>query len=205
MHGTTENLQYSKRGPSRIKSSAQRVSRIIYYLSLLCCKAFIMLFLGSLSTSAALPKSTHELFSYDWHNKNPLVIFHYKAGDINSISSARIVFLASYDCKDGYITHYKTAIASKGFAINPSEDFALLTQTAYEAAIPLLNPEKIFLIHSILISFYGSHGEKPRFLTGCSDEGTNCCISVVCFNNERVCYPKYEFPRQSFILFADYE
>lgn len=197
-----ENLQFYECNTLQIKPSVRKSNSITFWLSLFRYQVFIVLFLVSLSTSAALPSSAHELFSYQWHN--PLVILHYKAGDIKSISSAQLVFLASDDCKDGYITHYKTAVASKGFSIKPSQDFALLTQTAYAAAISVLNPEKIFLIHSILIRFYGSHGEMPRFLTGCSDEGINCCISVVCSNDEKGCFPKYQFPRQSFIFFADY-
>jgi hypothetical protein len=157
------------------------------------------------SASAKSPSNINELFEHRWHDKNPLVVLHYKAGDIKSIHSAKLVFLSSEDCKTGYISHYQTVPVSRGFSIKVSQDFALLAPTTYLAALSVMKPAEISLIHSVLIRFHGGHQELPRFLTGCSDESVNCCISVECSNEAGACLPKYQFPRQSFILFREYE
>lgn len=148
--------------------------------------------------------TVNDLFHDHWPHENPLVILYYKAGDTQSIHTTQLVFLTSDDCKSGYITHYQTIPTTKAFAIKPSQAFALLASTTYQAARAVLTPEKIGLIHSVLLRFHGSHHELPRFLSGCADEGINCCLSIECSNEAGVCLPKYAFPRQSFIFFANY-
>ncbi len=163
----------------------------------------LMFFLSITDTYST--STARELFSHQWQNERPLVIFHYKAGDTKTIGFEQLVFLSSEDCQSGYIAHYQKIPSSKGFSIKPKEDFALLSQTTYLTAKSILTSEEISRIRSVIIRFHGIHQELPRFLTACSDEGINCCISIECSNSAGICLPKYEFPRQSFILFAKYD
>ncbi len=163
------------------------------------CIVFIFLYLIAVQ-AYALPVFT-DLFSYQWSPENRLVTFHYKAGDVGALAKAKLHFFTVDDCQIGYLGQYPIQSTAKGFGLRTSHDFSLLANATYQAASSALGSENISLIHSVLIQLVGNRNELPRFLTACADQGINCCVAIECSNDSGACLPKYQFPRQTFILF----
>ena len=148
----------------------------------------------------ALP-AFNDLFTYQWSPENKVVTFHYKAGDVHALAKAKLHFFTMDDCQAGYLGEYPIQSTAKGFGLHVSHDFSLLANTTYQAASSVLGNEKISLIHAVLIQLVGSGNELPRFLTACADQGINCCVAIECSDDSGTCMPKYQFPRQTFVLF----
>jgi hypothetical protein len=156
--------------------------------------------------STATKANGFDFFSHDANNPNALVVFHYKAGDIKEISSVSLNFFAVDDCQEQLLGYYRTTRdGTEHFLINPSEWFTLQNDKTYQIASGILPYETINKIHSLLISFRAKPKEFPRFLSGCSDQGSKCCISIQCSNEAGICLPKYPITSQSFIFFSDYD
>lgn len=165
---------------------------------------FFILALLFLSTSTKA--NVFDFFSHDANNPNALVVFHYKAGDIKEINSASLYFFAVDNCQEQLLGYYKTPReGAERFLINPSEWFTLQNDKTYQIASGILPFETINKIHSLLINFQAKPRELPRFLSGCSDQGSKCCISIQCSNEAGICLPKYPISSQAFIFFSDYD
>ena len=167
-------------------------------------KNIALFFLVCLNTTTLAASNSQNFFSSYWDD-SPLVVFHYKAGDVERLNYASFDFFAVDDCQTKFMAHHRTPPNSFEFPIAPSKDFALMSDKAYQIAMQALPEQEIDAIHSMLIRFRGTSNEIPHFLSGCADERSNCCIAIQCSNSAGVCLPKYTFPRQSFILFSDYE
>ena len=162
---------------------------------------FFLIFLSTPSQA-----NTFDFFSHDWNTSNALIVFHYKAGDVQQINSALLAFFSVDDCQKDFLAHYKTTgEGAKAFLIKPSDKFALQSDKTYQIATAIIPFQKINQIHSLLISFQGKPRELPRFLGACADQGSKCCVAVQCSNEAGVCLLKYSVPSQSFILFSDYD
>ena len=80
-----------------------------------------------------------DFFSYDWDSNNALVVFNYKAGDIETLHSASLTFFAVDDCQKALLASYKTQPSEQTvFSIKPLNKFALLSDKTYQIATKIL-------------------------------------------------------------------
>ena len=160
----------------------------------------ITLFFVSISLTQA---KTLDFFSYHWNENNTLLVFNYKAGDINALQAASLSFFAVDDCQKAYLGSYKI-VPEQSFPIEPSKKFALLSDKTYQIAHSVIPEQETHNIHSVLIRFQGKAKELPRFLGACADQGSNCCVAIDCSNDAGICLAKYSAPQQAFVLFSEY-
>ncbi len=142
-----------------------------------------------------------KILSNHWDEKSSLVIFNYKAGDIPFLMSVGLDFFAVDDCQEKFLGNYRT---EGNFFIRQNHSFALLNKQTYQIATMLFNYNTLKSVRSVLIRFRGKNNTLPRFLSGCADQSINCCIAIQCYNDTKICLPKYKFGPQSFILFNNY-
>ena len=182
------------------------VKNIHGQLIILKTQIFLKIMLMFLVFIPTIQAQAFDFFSYNWNDNNALVVFHYKAGDIEALHYASLAFFAVDDCQKALLASYKTpADENAAFSIKPSKNFALMSDKTYQIATTVLAEKDINNIHSLLIRFQGKPKELPRFLGGCADQGSNCCVAIQCSNDAGLCLPKYTFPQQSFILFSAYD
>lgn len=168
----------------------------IYNKKRKCICGIILLLFSSITLS-----NTIKILSNYWSEQSSLVVFNYKAGDIPFLTSVRLNFFAVDDCQEKFLGRYK----SEGkFDIKPNHSFALLTAQTYQIAAMLFDEDILKDIRSILISFRGKNNSLPRFLSGCEDQGINCCIAIQCYSDAGICLPTYQFGSQTFIFFRNY-
>lgn len=157
------------------------------------------------SGTAFCTPSLSNLLTKDWKETEDLVVFHYKAGDARSLNQLELYFFTASDCQEGFITDYHSpSFPKEKFTLHVNHDFALKGHETYLLAKNLMNNEAIDWVHSVLMRFRGTEDQIPRFLSGCADQGINCCIGIYPDHDQDIFHPIHPIPRQSFILFQEY-